>query len=293
MILAMAFGPKLIQAALNVDFEDDGTVFYSGAQGLTKSRFKALTLPCLLDSIKKAMNTTAAQMLSYYTGYKPGDVAGNLPPPYYWWECGAMFGALVEYWHYTGDTTYNDWTYQAIVHQQGDRHDYNPSNQSKSMGNDDQIFWGFTVMAAAEYNFQNPPEGETQWLALAENLFDQQVARWDTKTCNGGLRWQVYPFTAGYNYKNTISQAGLFNIATRLAKWYGSKNETFAEWADTIWDWTSGVGLMTKDHIFYDGAYREDNCTKIPNEQHMYVPALFLHGAANMYNLVGEFEASS
>lgn len=292
MILAMAFGPKLIQAALNVDFEDDGTVFYSGAQGLTKSRFKALTLPCLLDSIKKAMNTTAAQMLSYYTGYKPGDVAGNLPP-YYWWECGAMFGALVEYWHYTGDTTYNDWTYQAMVHQQGDRHDYNPSNQSKSMGNDDQIFWGFTVMAAAKYNFQNPPEGETQWLALAENLFDQQVARWDTKTCNGGIRWQVYPFTAGYNYKNTISQAGLFNIATRLAKWYGSKNETFAKWADTIWDWTSGVGLMTKDHIFYDGAYREDNCTKIPNEQHMYVPALFLHGAANMYNLVGEFEASS
>ena len=229
------------------------------------------------------MNTTAAGMTSYYTGYQPGDVPGNLPDPYYWWEAGAMFGSLIEYWYYTGDTTWNDMTKQAILHQSEDTFD--PANQSLSMGNDDQIFWGFAVMSAAEYNFTNPPTDEIQWLALAENLFNVQVGRWDTEYCNGGLFWQVFQFNKGYTYKNSISQAGLFNLATRLAK-YTPGNETYAEWANTIWNWMSGVGFIGQTYLVYDGADSQTNCSHVSSEQHLYLPALLLHGAANMYNLV-------
>jgi mannan endo-1,6-alpha-mannosidase len=42
------------------------------------------------ESIKKAAGRAACDMMIYYTGNETGDVPGNLPAPYYWWECGAM-----------------------------------------------------------------------------------------------------------------------------------------------------------------------------------------------------------
>ena len=41
-------------------------------------------------SITKAASTIAFDLMSYYTGNNTGDVPGNLPDPYYWWEAGAM-----------------------------------------------------------------------------------------------------------------------------------------------------------------------------------------------------------
>ncbi len=43
------------------------------------------------DSIKKAASTVAYDLMKYYTGNNTGDVPGNLPNPYYWWEAGAMW----------------------------------------------------------------------------------------------------------------------------------------------------------------------------------------------------------
>lgn len=51
------------------------------------------------DSIKDATSTIAYGMMKYYTGNHTGDVPGNLPDPYYWWEAGAMFMNMIEYWY--------------------------------------------------------------------------------------------------------------------------------------------------------------------------------------------------
>lgn len=179
--------------------------------------------------------------MSYYSGNKPGDTPGYLPDPYYWWEAGAMFGAMIDYWYYTNDTTYNDIVEQALVHQAGDDRNYMPINASKSMGNDDQGFWGMTAMMAAERNFQNPPEDQPQWLALAQAVVSSQSGRWDTATCGGGLKWQVYVFNKGYDYKNSISNGAMFNIASRLAVYTG--NSTYAELAEKTWDWVESVEI--------------------------------------------------
>lgn len=136
-------------------------------------------------------------MMSYYTGNRSGDVPGNLPNPYFWWECGAMFGSMVDYWYYTNDTSYVNVTTQALLAQVGDDDNYMPTNQTSSLGNDDQSFWAMTAMAAAEYNYPNPPPDQPQWLALVQAVFNSQLARWDNATCGGGLRWQIFPFNAG------------------------------------------------------------------------------------------------
>lgn len=72
-------------------------------------------------------------MLTYYTGNQPGQTAGLLPGPYYWWEAGAMFGQLINYWQLTGDTQYNEIITQAMLHQIGDKKNYMPDNQTKSL----------------------------------------------------------------------------------------------------------------------------------------------------------------
>lgn len=46
-------------------------------------------------SIKQAASAIAYDMVKYYTGNNTGDVPGNLPNPYYWWEAGAMFVCLL------------------------------------------------------------------------------------------------------------------------------------------------------------------------------------------------------
>lgn len=153
--------------------------------------------------------------MQFYKGNQTGEIPGILPGPpsdglgdYYWWEGGALMGTMIDYWHLTGDTTYNDVVTQGILHQVGDKRDFQPRNYTASLGNDDQGFWGMTAMLAAENKFPNPPDDQPQWLALAQAVWVTQAApeRHD-ETCNGGLRWQIPLANNGYDYKNTIANA--------------------------------------------------------------------------------------
>ncbi|PGG95328.1 hypothetical protein AJ79_08543 [Helicocarpus griseus UAMH5409] len=234
------------------------------------------------QSIKDAAKTVAKKLTSYYTGWRPGDVPGNLPAPYYWWEAGAMFAALMDYWYYTGDDQYNDITMQAMMHQVGTDHDYQPANQSRTSGNDDQAFWGMAAMTAAEVKFPNPKPDQPQWLALAQAVFNTQMTRWHNQTCGGGLKWSINHWGNGWIYKNTISNGCFFNIAARLALYTG--NETYARWAEETWSWAFNVGLISPTYQFFDGTDDDENCTSINHVQWSYNNGVFMSGLASMYN---------
>ena len=223
-------------------------------------------------------------MMSYYNGNLTGEIPGNLPQPYYWWEAGAMFGTLIDYWYYTGDTTYNDVTSQALLFQVGPDKDFMPPNQTTTEGNDDQGFWAMAAMSAAELNFPDPPADQPQWLALAQAVFNSQAARWDTTTCAGGLRWQIFTFNSGYDYKNSISNGCFFNVAARLARYTG--NSTYADWAEKTYDWVTSVGLMSPTYQIFDGTDDTQNCTSLNHIQWTYNAGVYLLGAATMYNYV-------
>lgn len=198
-----------------------------------------------------------------------------------------MFGAFIDYWYYTGDTQFNDITTQAMLFQVGPNEDYMPPNQTKSEGNDDQAFWGMAAMSAAENKYPDPPPDQPQWLALAQAVFNTQVPRWDDKTCGGGLKWQIFAFNNGFNYKNTISNGCFFNIAARLGRYTG--NQTYLEWANKMWDWVEGIGLMSHDYHFYDGTDDTINCTQVNHIEWSYNTGVFLLGAAHMWNVVRLF----
>jgi mannan endo-1,6-alpha-mannosidase len=228
--------------------------------------------------------------MAYYTGNQPGQTPGILqgPPPagpYYWWEGGALWGTMIDYWHYTGDSTYNNVSASSIIFQAGaPENSFMPPNWTASLGNDDQGFWGMTAMLAAENKFDNPPAGDPQWLALAQAVFNTQAARWDTEYCNGGMRWQIPLSNNGYDYKNTIANGIFFNLGARLARY--TNNETYAQWAEKVYSWSEAVGYIDKDFNIYDGGHVEHNCTDINPQQYSYIASVYLQGAGFMYNHV-------
>lgn len=234
------------------------------------------------ESIKNAASTAAHGMMTYYKGNETGMPVGLLPDPYYWWLAGAMFDQMIHYWYYTGDTTYNKVVTQGLLAQTSDDNDFMPINQTKTEGNDDQAFWGFAAMSAAELNFPDPPANEPSWLALAQAVFNEQARRWETSKCGGGLRWQIFTWNKGYEYKNSISNGGFFQLAARLARYTG--NQTYADWAEKTWDWMEGSTLLTNQYNIYDGANMADNCSHPDQRQWSYNVGTFLMGAANLYN---------
>lgn len=170
------------------------------------------------------------------------------------------------------------------MHQAGDNGDFMPTNQTRTEGNDDQSFWAFTAMMAAEMNFPNPEDDKPSWLSLAQAVFNEQTARWDEDTCNGGLKWQIYSFNSGYQYKNSISNGCFFDLGARLARYTG--NSTYAEWAERAWNWAVEVGVIGERYEVYDGTSETNNCSDVNHVQWSYNNGVFLHGAAHMWNYV-------
>jgi mannan endo-1,6-alpha-mannosidase len=142
-----------------------------------------------------------------------------------------------------------------------------------------------TAMSAAENKYPDPPSGQPQWVALAQAAFNQWASRWDEEVCGGGLRWQIFTFNNGFNYKNSISNGCFFNVAARLARFTG--NQTYADWAAKIFAWEESVGLITPNYDVYDGVTVKNgnDCRDTDQIQWSYNHGIFLHGAAAMYNV--------
>jgi mannan endo-1,6-alpha-mannosidase len=146
-------------------------------------------------------------------------------------------------------------------------------------------FWGMSAMTAAELGFPDPPPDKPQWLALAQGVYNVQAGKWDPTTCNGGLHWQAFSFLNGFTYKNSIANGCFFNIAARLAVY--TANDSYAVSAERTWDWVRSVEFIDDAYNVYDGAQSTvDNCTQVNKQQYSYNSAIFLLGAAHMYNYV-------
>ncbi len=163
-----------------------------------------------------------------------------------------------------------------------------PANETAQEGNDDQAFWGFAVMTAAELRFPNPPPDQPQWLELAQGVWNSQQLRWDTSTCNGGLHWQIFSWNKGYSYKNTPANAGLLNLGARLYAYTG--NQTYGDWADKVWNWLWDVGYVTgpdnpPEWRVLDGAGVEANCSQYHDIRWSYNVAMLLNACAVMWNV--------
>ena len=148
-------------------------------------------------------------------------------------------------------------------------------------------------MSAAEVKFPNPPDTEPQWLALAQAVFNSQALRWDNTSCAGGLKWQIFTFNNGYNYKNSISNGCFFTTASRLGYYTG--NQTYLDWANKIFDWVESVHLVDADNNYsvFDGTDDDLNCSQVNHLQWSYNAGVYLLGASFMWNQASTYPPSS
>jgi mannan endo-1,6-alpha-mannosidase len=240
-------------------------------------------------SINAGLALLAKGLMDYYNGNKTGETPGMFSNPYYWWEAGAAWGSMIDYWYYTNDTQYNDIIKSSLLFQIGTDWDYMPANQTTTEGNDDQGFWGITVMAAAEKNFDLPGNNMPSWTYLAQAVFNTMASRWDTDHCGGGLRWQIFTWNNGYNYKNAVANGCLFNLAARLARY--TQNSTYVDWAEKVWNWVVEVKFIPTDGDawpVYDGGSIEQSCSDTSPLEWTYNTGLYLAGTAFMYNYTGD-----
>ncbi|KAF3006480.1 hypothetical protein E8E13_004013 [Curvularia kusanoi] len=239
-------------------------------------------------SIKAAAQTYAYGLMDLYQGNATGTAVENIgiwPQPHYWWEGGAAWGGLIEYTQFSGDDSHVKTLQQALTSNYGPNNDFILSYRRSQTGNDDQAFWALAVMSALECQFPDVESAPADYLEVAVNSFNNIMGRWDTTTCDGGLKWQIYPENAyGYNYKNSISNGCAFALGARLARYTG--NQTYADWAVKIYDWTKSVGLITDKYEVFDGVDDKTNCAKVADQtQWTYNNAMFLHGSAFMYDI--------
>lgn len=82
--------------------------------------------------------------------------------------------------------------------------------------------------------------------------------------------------------RNSISSGSFFQISARLTRFTG--NSTYLDWAEKIWDWCSGVGLIDQNFNVFDGTDETINCSQIDHHQWTYNLGVFLYGAAVLQN---------
>lgn len=242
---------------------------------LTTSSFASLSIDDT-TSISSTATTLASTLLSYIP---PNTPSGLLPSPYYWWESGNVWSALLDYWHYTGDAQYNGAATTAIVSNLGATNDFLGPN---TLGNDDQGWWAMTAMSAAEYGLPAGPNVPA-WLTIAQTVWSEMAGRWDTSTCGGGLKWKLSESAdpIGFAYKNSVSNGLFFQLSARLYKLTGSSQ--YSGMADEIFTWMQSVNLIDKNTwAVYDGTDDRLNCTQVDHDRWSYNVGLLLYGSAVM-----------
>ncbi|KAI7231320.1 mannan endo-1,6-alpha-mannosidase [Hortaea werneckii] len=257
----------------------------------------ALAASSTVSGIELDVNSTssvydAAQMIAsnVMARYQNSSAApGLFGQPYYFWESGLAWDAMINYGSATGDSQWNAMVAENILAQKGPDNDFMPPNQTKTLGNDDQARWALAAMTAAERGLPLPVDaldaGVGNWSELAINVWNSQVARWDDSLCGGGLRWQIFSFNNGYNYKNSFSNGEFVQLGTRLARYTG--NNTYIDWALDAAQWAVDVGLLDQEGRVFDGTSTNDNCSQLNHIQWTANAGAYLSGTAYAANYSG------
>jgi predicted alpha-1,6-mannanase (GH76 family) len=92
--------------------------------------------------------------------------------------------------------------------------------------------------------------------------------------------FQIFPWLNGWTYKNTASNGGLFQLGARLAVY--TRNDTYALYAEKVFDWMSAHPLLQDDGTVNDGTSMDTKpmCKDADHTQWTYNYGIMIAGAS-------------
>jgi len=106
---------------------------------------------------------------------------------------------------------------------------------------DDEGWWALAWIDAYDLT------GRKQYLAMAETIFADMAASWDS-TCGGGIWW-----SKERKYKNAIANELFLSVAAHLANRDKSQRAFYQVWAEREWSWFAQSGMINSSNLINDG----------------------------------------
>ena len=91
--------------------------------------------------------------------------------------------------------------------------------------------------------------GDNRYLQMAQSIFGDMSAGWDTTTCGGGIWW-----SKDKTYKNAIANELFLSVAAHLANRVSNRQAAlYGDWSRREWEWFTASGMINAQHLINDG----------------------------------------
>lgn len=147
--------------------------------------------------------------------------------------------------------------------------------------NDDEGWWALAWVDAYDLT------GKQKYLAMAETIFTDIAAQWETNTCGGGVWWSKKT-----RYKNAIANELFLDLAAALANRAASPEERqkYLDWAEREWAWFRASGMINAQNLVNDGldSKNPNACTNNGRTTWSYNQGVILGGLAELSKTDGD-----
>lgn len=196
--------------------------------------------------------------------------SGLYASPSGWWNAANAITVLANYSRATGSTLY----LSAISNTFKNANKANGTTNFINTYDDDEGWWALAWIDAYDL------KGTHAYLTMAETIFADIAAEWDTTTCGGGIWWQK-----PNNYKNAIANELFLTVAASLAnRTAGNESAAYLEWAQKEWMWFKASGMINSHNLINDGLTVTDSgaCTNNGKTTWTYNQGVILGGLVEL-----------
>jgi len=199
---------------------------------------------------------------------------GLYAAPSGWWNSANAITVLVNYTRVTGNKEYIASIENTFANANAAGHTANFINTY----DDDEGWWALAWIDAYDLT------GNGAYLTMAESIFADIAAEWDTTTCGGGVWWSK---SGGGSYKNAIANELFLTVAASLANRVddAAQKARYLGWAQKEWRWFKSSGMMNAQNLINDGltSTNPKACTNNGATAWSYNQGVILGGLVELY----------
>jgi predicted alpha-1,6-mannanase (GH76 family) len=200
--------------------------------------------------------------------------SGLYSAPSGWWNSANAITVLVNYSRAIDSTQY----VSAINNTFNNANKANGTTSFINNYDDDEGWWALAWIDAYDLT------GNASYLTMAQTIFANIAAEWDTSTCGGGVWWNK---SGGGTYKNAIANELFLSVAASLANRVGDPTQRaqYLAWAQEEWNWFKNSGMINPQNLINDGltSTNPTACTNNSGRTWSYNQGVILGGLAELY----------